>query len=180
MRVYRGGGGGGIAFDAGSSSCCFFLFSSIARLFSSPSFSFTSRHGRGPPRRWARPIYIRPRELRARALTSHAEASLLLNALASAHACTHAHAYPLLRAQPAHGRASRADTEAPRIPCCANNTTAHVRDISFYYYPCVRFLSLLLRPASSSAVTFSPAVLIPFLLPRRPFARFARFAACDR
>jgi len=117
---------------------------------------------------------------------THIGAFLLLNALASAHAHdarAHAHAYPLLRAQPAHERASR-DTEAPRIPCCANNTTAHVRDISFYYYPRVRFLSLFLSfLASSFAVPFFPAESSSFrffslaLGPRRPFAISPRATA---
>ena len=92
------------------------------------------------PRRWARPIYIRPCSF----LHSHwhSLASLIKRARAS-----HAHAYPLLRAQ--RTSAHRGDTEAPRMPCCANNTTAHVRDISFYYYPSVRSLPFPLPPSCS-------------------------------
>lgn len=65
------------------------------------------------------------------------------------------------------------------MPCCANNTTAHVRDISFYYYPSVRSLALStssLSPASSllpvsllrSCSCWIPRFLLPqpfFLLP---------------
>ena len=117
------------------------------RLYSAELRSVTASRGRcarsgqrgeRSPRRWARPIYIRPCSL----LHSHwhSLASLIKRARAS-----HAHAYPLLRAQ--RTSAHRGDTEAPRMPCCANNTTAHVRDISFYYYPSVRSLPFPLLPS---------------------------------
>lgn len=86
-------------------------------------------------------------------------ASLIKRARAS-----HAHASPLLRAQ--RTSAHRGDTEAPRMPCCANNTTAHVRDISFYYYPSVRSLPFPLPPAPTnpSTVLLAPSLPRPFLL----------------
>ena len=163
-----------------SSSCCslFFFFSSIMRL-PRPSFSLARERA---------PAQMGPTDLHKaeRARCPRAHLPLIKRARERN---GHAHAYPLLRAQSAHERASRADTEAPRIPCCANNTTAHVRDISFYYYPrslspslspspllslslslsfSVRLLSLPLPSLSWSSIPFpsslswSPTALSPF------------------
>ena len=88
----------------------------------------------------------------------HSVASLINRARAF-----HAHAYRLLRAQ--RTSAHRGDTEAPRMPCCANNTTAHVRDISFYYYPSVRSLALSTSPLLLPSQLLScwiPRSLLPF------------------
>lgn len=169
MRVYRGGGGGGIAFDAGSSSCCSFLFSSIARLFSRLFFSLSLARERASAQMG--PTDLHKAESSVPARSHRAGASLLLNALSRVHTHT-THARRRTRVSFIKGAASSADTEAPRIPCCANNTTAHIRDISFYYYPCIRFLSLLLcffschPPPVSSLSLFLSA-----LGPRPPFRR---------
>ena len=51
------------------------------------------------------------------------------------------------------------------MPCCANNTTAHVRDISFYYYPSVRSLALSTSPLLLPSQLLScwiPRSLLPF------------------
>lgn len=55
------------------------------------------------------------------------------------------------------------------MPCCANNTTAHVRDISFYYYPSVRSLALSTLPFHSPL-----RILQLFLPPLTPLLFAAR------
>lgn len=97
----------------------------------------------------------------------HSVASLINRARAF-----HAHAYRLLRAQ--RTSAHRGDTEAPRMPCCANNTTAHVRDISFYYYPSVRSLALSTSPLPRILQLLLPPPLLSCSL-LAPFPRFQPF-----
>lgn len=123
-------------------------------------------------RRWARPIYIRPCSLSLPSVSVPTHTGtrwppLIKRALASA---SHAHAYPLLRAQ--RTSAHHGDTEAPRMPCCANNTTAHVRDISFYYYPPVRSLPFPLSP--HTAPPRAAALSLP-----RPFPLFLDLGFCS-
>lgn len=166
MRVYRGGGGGGTAFDAGSSSCCLFFF------FFFLSFSFSPLHlavpaSRGRLQREV-PSQMVPSDLhKAVLLSTHTGARwppLIKRARSLAY---HAHAYPLLRAQ--RTSAHRGDTEAPRMPCCANNTTAHVRDISFYYYPlsalCPFSPSFPSNPTSATLLFATPSLPTPSPFP---------------
>lgn len=136
----------------------FFFFFLLSFSSSSPSAS----RGRHEEREREVPSQMGPSDLhKASALLHshrHSVASLINRARAF-----HAHAYRLLRAQ--RTSAHRGDTEAPRMPCCANNTTAHVRDISFYYYPSVRSLALSTSPLLLPSQLLScwiPRSLLPF------------------
>lgn len=147
----------------------------LAALFSLPlSLSFLAQ-GDGPLTQMG-PTDLHKAE---RALASRAGPTFLLNSRSRARSI---HVYESrTRARTrvsfikgAGSARAREDTEAPRMPCCANNTTAHVRDISFYYYPSASVLSLSVSPRipppSLPPSASSPSLLVLAALSPREIA----------